>query len=238
MRSAIPCGQGLKKAFVLAAVIMLSAGCAGRPQPQGEAVPPPNGAGWIDLLSEERREYWENVTDDREIFSISNHTLHIPGRSVYPLRYVGYTKQSFANFELYLQFKVSGWANSGVFLRSQYPAGGHRGFEVQILDDHGKPPNTRRTGAIYDVVTPMFNLSQQPGEWNSLEIRVEGHEVEVTLNGWRVIDADLGKMTMPLGKFDTPFAEAPREGYVLLQDHGGEVWFRHIHVRELDPPNI
>ncbi|MFP4191962.1 MAG: DUF1080 domain-containing protein [Candidatus Hydrogenedentota bacterium] len=201
-------------------------------------MPPPNGAGWIDLLSEERREYWKNVTDDLEIFSISDHTLHIPGRSVYPLRYVGYTGQSFSNFELYLQFKVSRWANSGVFLRSQYPEGGHRGFEVQILDDYGKPPNTRRTGAIYDVVTPMFNLSRPPGEWNSLEIRVEGPEVEITLNGWRVIHTGLGKMTMPLGKFNTPLAEAPRKGYVLLQDHGGEVWFRHIYVRELDPPKI
>ncbi len=203
------------------------------PVPEGFPTPAPEGEGWINLLDEDRIAYWENVTDDREIFEIADGMLHIFGRSIYPLRYVGYTGERFGDFELHIEFKVTRRANSGVFLRSSGEDPLARGFEVQVLDDHGKRPTKRRSGSIYDVVTPMFNMSRPTGEWNSFDITVRGDEVVVFMNGWRVIHTDFSKMTMPLGKFETPYAELPREGILMLQDHGGEVWYRNILIRRL-----
>jgi hypothetical protein len=109
-----------------------------------------------------------------------------------------------------------------------------RGFEVQVLEDFGKPPNKNSCGSIYDVVTPMFNMSRPAGEWNSYDISVKGAEVIVIMNGWMVIHTDLGKMKTRLGKFKIPYAELPREGNIALQDHGGEAWYRNILIRPQD----
>ncbi|MFO7973140.1 MAG: DUF1080 domain-containing protein [Candidatus Hydrogenedentota bacterium] len=203
------------------------------PVPESKPTPPPEGEGWLDLLAAERLPAWENVTDDKDIFEIKEGMLHIFGRTFYPLRYVGYTGENFGDFKLHIEFKVAPRANSGVFLRAQSDDPLARGFEVQVLDDHGKKPTKNRCGAIYDVVTPMFNMSRPTGEWNSFDITVEGDTVIVFMNGWRVIHTDFSKMTKPLGKFDVPYAELPHEGMIMLQDHGGEVWYRNILVKRL-----
>lgn len=203
------------------------------PVPEGEPTPPPQGEGWLDLLAPERAAAWKNVTDDKDIFEIEGGILHIFGRTLYPLRYAGYTGEEFEDFELHLEFKVARNANSGVFLRAQSNDPLTRGFEVQVLEDYGKKPAKNRSGAIYDVVTPMFNMSRPAGEWNSFDITVHGDTVIVFMNGWRVIHTDLSKMTKPLGKFDIPYAELPHEGMIMLQDHGGEVWYRNIFVKKL-----
>ena len=205
----------------------------GGPVPYGEPTPAPDGDGWVDLLDESHRAAWTNITDDMEIFEFEVDMLHIFGRTIHPLRYVGYEAERLGNFALHLEFKLADGANSGVFLRAQPNDPVYRGFEVQVLDDHGKPPSKNGTGGIYDVVTPMFNMARPAGEWNSYDIVVNGDEVQVTVNGWLVVQTDLSKMTMPIGKFKAPFAELPKEGLLMLQDHGGEVWYRNIYLKKL-----
>jgi hypothetical protein len=158
--------------------------------------------------------------------------IHIFGHTLLPLRYVGYSAQQFADFDLHLEFKVAPRANSGVFLRAQPNDPVQRGFEIQVLDDHGKPPTKNRSGAVYDVVTPMFNMSRPAGEWNSFDISLNGHELTVVMNGWMVVHTDLSKMSDPIGKFSTPLADLPTKGLLALQDHGGEVWYRNVMIRE------
>jgi hypothetical protein len=204
-----------------------------KPVAEGTATPAPQGDGWVNLLDESHVQGWKNTVDDKDIFEIRDNMLHIYGYTIYPLRYVGYMPETFGDFELHLEFRTARKANSGVFLRAQPKDPVYRGFEVQILEDHGKPPNKNSCGAIYDVVSPMFNMSRPAGEWNSFDIRVKGKEVIVNQNGWMVIHTDLGKMTKPLGKFTVPFAELPMEGHLFLQDHGGEIWFRNIYIKRI-----
>lgn len=202
------------------------------PVPEGKPTPRPEGEGWVDLLSPGHAEGWKNITDNKEIFEFKDGMIHIFGRTIYPLRYVGYTPEPFKNFDLHLEFKLARHTNSGVFLRSRPNDPVSRGFEVQVLEDRGTQPNKNSCGAIYDVVTPMFNMSRPKGEWNSFDITVQDREVTVVMNGWKVIESDFSKMTKPLGKFKIPYADLPLEGALALQDHGGEAWYRNILIRK------
>ncbi len=204
---------------------------AGGPVPEGLPTPRPEGEGWVDLLDADHAAAWENVADDTDVFEIQDGVLHILGNSVYPLRYATYTAEKFGDFDLHLEFRLESGANSGVFIRALANDPVYRGFEVQVLDDHGKPPSKNGSGAIYDVVTPMFNMARPAGEWNSYDISVSGREVVVVMNGWTVVHTDLSKMTKPIGKYKIPFAELPLEGVLALQDHGGEAWYRNVLVR-------
>ncbi len=200
--------------------------------PEGKATPRPEGEGWIDLLTEENAALWKNVTDPRaERVEIKDGVFHVFGEK--PTHYIAWTGQSFADFELHAEVKVTPGANSGVFFRTDPDNPVQGGMEIQVYDDHRKPPSTQGTGALYDVATPMFNMALPSGEWNSYDITCKGSLLEVRINGWKVLDIDLAQLTMPIGKFDTPLAELPREGHVVLQDHGDEVWCRNVMVKPL-----
>lgn len=219
-------------------LVLLWQACSTRrpiePVPVGNPTPAPEGDGWVDLLGADHAASWKNVTDDKDIFEIRNGMLHIYGDSIYPLRYVGYTGREFQDFDLHVEVRVEPGANSGIFLRANPEEPVQRGFEVQVLDDYGKAPSNTGSGAIYDVVTPMHNMARPAGQWNSYDIRVEGSLVEVVMNGWLVVKSDFSKMTEPIGKFATPYAELPGSGLIMLQDHGGEAWYRNVFVKPIE----
>ena len=236
----------MKKAIVLSVIItvvlvlVVQAGVqyalhgGFKPRPEGTPTAIPEGDGWINLLSDAEQANWRNIKDDEDIFDIADDILHIYGKSFGTLRYAGYTGRTFSDFELHLEFKLAKRCNSGVFLRAQEKDPVYRGFEIQVLEDHGKVPSFTSCGSIYDVASPMFNMSRPAGECNSFDITARGHNIVVFMNGWKVIDVDMSKMTSLIGKFKVPFAELPQDGLLALQDHGGEAWYRNIYIRPLD----
>ena len=225
-------------AFALAVAVLAS--CSGlgvaadedERRPAGAATPRPEGDGWIDLLAGENAQGWENVTDDKEgVFTIEDGVFHVAGQdSTY---YIAFMPQTFGDFEMHIEFKVTEDANSGVFFRSAADNPVYAGMEIQVFDSFGDEPDRHSLGALYDVATPMFNMALPAGEWNSFDITCKGSDVQIMCNGWLVLHVDLAKMTMPIGKFDTPLAELPQTGHVILQDHGHEVWYRNLVVRPL-----
>lgn len=228
--------HALSRCFASLAATALAASCAaldnGPRVPVGEPTPVPAGEEWIDLFSGGHAAKWRNVSDNREgIFSIADGEMRIPGQK--PTRYIAYEGGTFGDFELHIEFKLGPKANSGVFFRSDPKDPVQGGMEIQVLEDHGSPPSTQGSGSLYDVATPTWNLARPAGEWNSYDITVRGSHLVVVMNGWKVLDLDLARLTMPIGKFNTPLAEMPREGHLILQDHGGEVVFRNLRVRRL-----
>jgi hypothetical protein len=200
--------------------------------PAGEPTAPPEGEGWINLFSVEHADGWKNVTDDQEgLFTLEDGVFHIFGQE--STRYLAYAPQAFGDFEMHIEFKVTENANSGVFFRSSTEDPVYAGMEIQVFDSFGDAPDKNSCGALYDIATPMFNMARPVGEWNSLDITCKGPEVTVVCNGWTVLHLDLAKMTMPIGKFDTPLAQLPQTGHIILQDHGHEVWYRNLLVRPL-----
>ena len=88
--------------------------------------------------------------------------------------------EKFWNFELHCEFKIGAHSNGGLGLRGRY--------EVQIIDDFGKPAGSHGTGALYSRIVPSVNASKAPGEWQTYDIRLVGHFVTITVNGQKVID--------------------------------------------------
>lgn len=221
-------------AFMAAAgllIISLACGEEKVPMPQGDPTAPPSGEGWVNLFDATHAGQWQNTSGKVAGFEIKEGVFHIPGTKVGG--YLMYAGETFKDFELHIEYKVAAKANSGVFFRSnpQDPVQG--GFEIQVFDDCGKPASDVSSGSLYDVATPMFNMSKPTGEWNSFDITCKGSLLVVVMNGWKIIDTDLAKMTMPIGKFDTPLAQLPQDGHFLLQDHHGEVWYRNMLVKKL-----
>jgi hypothetical protein len=90
------------------------------------------------------------------------------------------SEQTFWNFELHVDFRIVEHSNSGIGLRGRY--------EIQILEDYGRPPNTHGAAALYARVPPSVNASKPAGEWQSYDIRLVGRTVTVTHNGTKVLD--------------------------------------------------
>ncbi|MEZ4902131.1 MAG: DUF1080 domain-containing protein [Spirosomataceae bacterium] len=78
----------------------------------------------------------------------------------------------------------------------------------------------------------------QPGKWNKLKLVVKDGHVEHWLNNLKMVEynrhSQIFKNLILKSKYNTypNFAQA-KSGHLLLQDHGDEVHFRSIKIREL-----
>lgn len=158
------------------------------------------------------------------------------------------TVDSFGDFELVWQWRVTAGANSGVkynvseeLSTTMAPRSAAKGFEYQILDDDRHPDGrlvTHRAGALYDLLAPSDAKRLRPvGEWNESRLVLRGNHGEHWLNGVKIVDYDLGTPRMDsalaASKYRTiPWFAERRRGHIVLQDHGDEVYFRGLKIRE------
>ncbi|WP_235298856.1 3-keto-disaccharide hydrolase [Portibacter marinus] len=165
------------------------------------------------------------------------------------------TIKEYSDFELELDFKISKGANSGIkyFVDPELNKGEGSaiGLEFQILDDENHPDakegknGNRTVGSLYDLIradnyseanrgSKRFNGGDQ---WNRARILVKDGQVEHWLNGIKVVSFDrhsqLFKALVEKSKYENweNFGRIP-SGHLLLQDHGDEVSFKNIKVRE------
>jgi len=159
------------------------------------------------------------------------------------------TVDTFGDFELSWEWRVTPGANSGVkynvseeLSTSLEPRHAAKGFEYQILDDDRHPDGklpSHRAGALYDLIAPSDAKRLHPvGEWNESVLVFRGAHGEHWLNGAKVVEFDLGTARMDsalaASKYHTiPWFATRRRGHIVLQDHGDEVYFRNIKIREL-----
>ncbi len=137
-----------------------------------------------------------------------------------------YTRKTYENFILELDYKIAKHGNSGVFIHAPWIGRQSRtGFELQIIDDYGKKPFKGSTGAVYDVVPPRENASKPAGQWNHYKIEMNYPKLRVWLNGKKIQDLNFADHPVLRFRF--------RDGYIGLQRHGSDVWFRNIWIKEL-----
>ena len=164
------------------------------------------------------------------------------------------TIDSFSNFDFQFEFRMTEGANSGVkyFVDPglNKGEGSAIGCEFQILDDKVHPDakegvNGNRTlGSLYDLITAE-NLQTEGrakqfkgiGEWNQGRIVSNNGHVEHWLNNEKVVEFDrhsqMFRALVAYSKYKVwpGFCQWP-DGSLLLQDHGNEVSYRNIKVRE------
>jgi hypothetical protein len=158
--------------------------------------------------------------------------------------YMMVPRETFENFVLSLDYKISKGCNSGVFIRtySLKPRPGKdvgfNGIEVAIDDTYGT--GYHDPGALYDLVKPTKQTQKPAGEWNHMVITCDGPKVTVELNGEVVTRANLDEFVKPNlrpdgtpHKFDIAYKDHPRQGYIGLQDHGSPCWYKNIKLKVL-----
>jgi hypothetical protein len=197
-------------------------------------------AGWVLLFDGATTEGW-----------MTPKSQPLPARHVqdgclnpHPCDYMLVHEKQWEDYQLSLDFKISAKCNSGVFIRTLPLTArpgkdvGFNGIEVAI--DDTTTNGFHDTGAIYDLVKPARNTMKPAGEWNHLLVTCRGSKIDVELNGDIVTKMDLDEWTEPNPrpdgsehKFDVAYKSHPRRGYIGLQDHGSDCWFKNIKLRPI-----
>jgi hypothetical protein len=150
------------------------------------------------------------------------------------------------NFELDLEWKIAEGGNSGIFILAQeipnepiYKSSP----EMQILDNERHPDaklgidGNRMAGSLYDLIPAKPQNAKPAGQWNHVHILVYQGTVVFSQNGANVVEfhlwTDDWKKMVSNSKFKDWgwFLNTAKEGYIGLQDHGNDVWFRNIKLK-------
>ncbi|HEY1312673.1 MAG TPA: DUF1080 domain-containing protein [Steroidobacteraceae bacterium] len=156
------------------------------------------------------------------------------------------TTQTYADFELELEWKIGKGGNSGIFYRGtrEYDHIYWSGPEYQLLDDANASDGKNRltaAAAAYALYAAPAGVVKPFDEWNTTRLLVRGTHVEHWLNGRKVVDYDLQspdwKAKVAASKFSAyPHYGLATRGLIGLQgDHTGALSIRNIRIRELAP---
>jgi len=128
------------------------------------------------------------------------------------------SKQKFQDYKIHAEYKLEKNSNSGIYIRGRY--------ELQVLDDFGKPPDEHSHMAVYAWHAPLVNASKPVGEWQTMDATIVGNKVTVTLNGQKVQDnSTLEAITG--GALD---ANESEPGPVMIQGDHEKVTYRQVTV--------
>ncbi len=211
--------------------------------------------GWVLLFDGKTSEGWRGVNKDYfpSGWAIVDGTLHCKGSGkgeagAHDGGDVLYDKE-FSNFILKLEWKISEGGNSGIFYLGQEVEGWpiwKTAPEMQVLDNAKHPDSflgkdgNRKAGSLYDLIPAKPQNAKPAGEWNSVEIVVYKGTVVHKMNGEIVLEyhlwTDDWDKLVSGSKFpglNPDWHKVAEKGYVAVQDHGDDVWYRNIKIKEL-----
>lgn len=173
-------------------------------------------------------------TGDTESYEVKDGTLQCkPGKSG-----TMFTKKEYADFVVRLEFKLPPGGNNGLVIR--YPGSGLPSVagmcELQVLDSehsmYATLDSRQYHGSIYGMVPAHRGYLRPTGQWNFQQTTVKGSTIQVELNGFTILDADVSPITEFLDDKLHPGKDL-RSGHFGFVGHNDPVEFRNISIREL-----
>jgi len=197
----------VKYGIALIAAAALLTGCASG----GLA---PSGAGWVTLIDGNQGLANWNQTGQGN-WSVHDGAIVIDGKLNKDAAFL-YSKSSYKDFELYVEYWANPEANSGVFLRitNTKTINTKGGYEVQIFDKNPPFP----TASMVNLVKAPEKFSTLANQWNSFYITAKGPRMSVAMNGERAVEVD-----------NHAFPAGP----IGLQYNSGTLKFRKLMIRPL-----
>ncbi len=130
------------------------------------------------------------------------------------------TDRDYADFELFVDWKIEPGGDSGVYLRGSP--------QVQIWDPAQHPEGS---GGLYNnqagPSAPLRPADHPVGEWNTFYVRMAGRRVTCYLNGTLVVDNTVMENYWERDKPIYP------SGQIELQAHSTPLHFKNIYIREI-----
>ena len=155
------------------------------------------------------------------------------------------TTKPVGDFEFSFEWNISAGGNGGIFYMvkddPKYTKPWHTGLEMQLLDNAGHDEGqiqTHRSGDLYDIIASNKDTTKSAGEWNHSRIVRRGNEVEQWMNGNLAVSFTIGSdewnQLVSKSKYvDWPEFGKVDSGHIILQDHGDQIAFRNLKLREL-----
>jgi len=150
-----------------------------------------------------------------------------------------YAREKIAHATVRVVFKLTAKeSDSGVFIRiPERPTEPwmpiNRGYEVEIGD---WPDDYSCTGVLYTFTKALARPIKPIGEWNTMDITLDGPHTMVYLNDVKVTDFTEGQPVPPKhpGSIDPDRGPRQDSGFIGLQNHpGSEVYFKEVSVKPL-----
>jgi hypothetical protein len=187
----------------------------------------PSGSGWAPLFNGKDLSGWKKNGDEKWV--VDQGTILCESTA----NKYGYltTEKTYTNFALRLKFKGEAEGNSGVFIHSRITGiDPQHGPDIEGMQVEVDPGEGKHTGGLYEsggrgwvaMPTAEGENALKPGEWNNLEVSVQGAHIVTKLNGVTVVD-----YTDPSPKFG--------DGVIALQIHTGggvKMRWKDIQVKE------
>ncbi len=149
-----------------------------------------------------------------------------------------FTKETYADCVVRFEFKLPPAGNNGLAIR--YPGEGDTAYvgmtELQVLDTgapvYAKLDPRQGHGSAYGMAAARQGYQRPVGEWNFQEVAVKGSTIVVELNGTRILNADLSKVTEFLDAKAHPGKDRT-QGHFGLAGHNDPVAFRNLRIKPL-----
>jgi Domain of Unknown Function (DUF1080) len=173
---------------------------------------------------------WAGATDGYEVKDGS--IVNRPGKGGNV-----FTEAEFADFTVRVEYRMPEGGNNGLAIR--YPGKGGQPSteamcEVQILDDNAKKHENldprQYNGSVYGMIAAHRGYDRAIGDWNLMEVTVKGPKIQVELNGTRIVEGDVSKVTEFMGNKKHPGKDNP-SGHFGFAGHNDPVMFRNIEIR-------
>ncbi len=193
--------------------------------------------GWKLLFNGKKLNKWRNYKKEAvsDGWQVKDGTFVWAGRGAGDI----ITKKQYDSFEMQLEYKISKGGNSGLMyhVTEEESTPWRTGPEIQIQDNvDGHDPQL--AGWLYQLYKSETDATKPAGEWNHLRILITPEKCEHYMNGVKYCEYVKGSKDWDERVAKSKFAAFSKfgkatKGHICLQDHGNEVAFRNVKIREV-----